>query len=160
MASSSRCRILRCECESVAFLGMLNTRHTGHLRFLHSEQTPRQRLPTNGIAFCILRAVSAPAIRALKGKLEERGLHMWNDLTGLTCGALTGRAAPGPGVPDRYGGTRLERACRWKEVHRIPRSHLNLIREPNVRFLGQESSACLARCRFEVATSASPLALG
>ena len=33
------------------------------------------------------------------------------------------------------------------EVHRIPGSHLDLMREPNVRFLAQEVSVCLARCR-------------
>jgi thioesterase domain-containing protein len=62
------------------------------------------------------------------------------------------RADQGIGaVDDRYGeelgwGGLAQQGI---EVHRIPGSHLDLMREPNVRFLAQQVSVCLARCRVD-----------
>jgi thioesterase domain-containing protein len=177
--------------ESVAFLGMLDTWQTGHLRSLEGQQGIRQKL----ISRVELRILHAKSLfgsgdpLALKDRLRERILRFWNDLTGLglrtlysACGAAgfgvpqflqraqdinwyavaryTARRYPGSitlfraeegigAVDARYGdelgwGGLAEQGI---EVHKIPGSHLDLMKEPNVRIVAQELSACLERCR-------------
>src|SRR5208337_4701997 len=176
--------------ESVAFLGMLDTWQTGHLRSLEGQQGVRQRF-IGRVELRILHAKSMFGSRdpsSLKHKLHERISRFWNDLTGLGVRTLYGLCgATGVGVPKylqraqdinwyavaryaarRYPGRitlfRAEEgigavdvrygdelgwgglAAQGIEVHRIPGSHLELMKEPNVRILAQELSACLERC--------------
>ena len=71
--------------ERVAFLGMLDTWQTGHIKSLDEQRSPPKRL-LRQVELRILHAKSMLASRdpsTLRSKLQERTVRFWNNLTGL-----------------------------------------------------------------------------
>jgi hypothetical protein len=87
---------LRAAGESLAFLGMLDTRHTGHLRSLYSEQTVQQRLAkTNRLRVLRAKSMLSSPIGGVGSQARRAWIAHGDDLTGLilrsaytVCGAL------------------------------------------------------------------------
>ena len=94
--------------EPVAFLGMLDTWQTGHLRSLEDQQSIRRKF-VGRVELRILHAKSmfgTGAPSALMDKLKERIRRFWNDLTGSWAANRLQRVRCGRGRHPKVSATR------------------------------------------------------